>query len=321
MRSDFFVHDATDGVRLHVYRWLPDEGAAVKAVVHIAHGMAEHAGRYEHVARALTGAGYAVYAGDHRGHGKTASADELGYFGPGDAWSRVVKDLAELIERERAEHPSRGIVLFGHSMGSFIAQQYLIDHSDRIVGAVLSGTSGDPGPLAAVGRVIARIERAVQGERGKSKIIDKMSFSQYNKAFAPNRTDFDWLSRDEAEVDKYIADPLCGFTCSATMWGQVLGGLAAIARPEAQARIRKDIPVYVFSGSEDPVGGRMDTVEQLLRAYRRAGLGRVSHRFYPGGRHEMVNETNRDEVIADLLGWLEAHVASQRQDTAARASQ
>jgi alpha-beta hydrolase superfamily lysophospholipase len=307
MLADTFHHEADDGAKLHVYRWLPDAGVKPRGLVHIAHGMAEHAGRYARVAEALTAAGYVVYANDHRGHGKTAKTEsDLGYFAEGAGWERVVRDLDELITREAESHAGLGVVLFGHSMGSFMTQQFLIEHGGTLHGAVLSGSGGKPGALAAVGKVVARIERLRLGERGKSTLIDSMSFEQFNRAFRPNRTRFDWLSRDEAVVDRYIADPLCGFVCTATLWGQLLQAMDDIARPTAQARISKNLPIYVFSGSQDPVGENTKSVQRLLKAYERAGLRRVTHRFYAGGRHEMLNETNRDEVTADLVRWLDA---------------
>jgi alpha-beta hydrolase superfamily lysophospholipase len=308
MRSSDFTHQASDGKALFVYRFLPDEGTKVKAVVHISHGMAEHAARYARLAESLTAAGYAVYANDHRGHGKTASTDELGFFAKENGFARVVADLAELVAHEKKEHPGLPVVLFGHSMGSYMVQQFLFDHGSELAGAVLSGSAGKPNLLASAGRLVARAERLRLGERGKSKLLGDLSFVAFNKQFAPTRTGFDWLSRDAAEVDKYVADPLCGFDVTTTLWVDVLDALGAIASPESQARIRKTLPIYVFSGSEDPVSEKTKTLEQLLGAYRLAGIRDVSHRFYPGARHETLNETNRDEVTKDLVTWLDAHV-------------
>ena len=308
MRSSDFTHAASDGKRLFVYRYLPDEGTAVKAVVHISHGMAEHAARYARVAESLTAAGYAVYANDHRGHGKTASTDELGFFASERGFARVVADLAELVAHEKKEHPGLPVVLFGHSMGSYIAQQFLIDHGSELAGAVLSGSAGKPGLVASAGRLVARAERLRKGERGTSKLLGDLSFVAFNKQFAPTRTGFDWLSRDAAEVDKYVADPLCGFDVTTSLWVDVLDALTAIADPAQQARIPKALPIYVFSGSEDPVSEKTKTLDQLLAAYKLAGIRDVSHRFYPGARHETLNETNRAEVTRDLLTWLDAHI-------------
>jgi alpha-beta hydrolase superfamily lysophospholipase len=324
--SETFPLEASDGRRIHVVRWLPGGGARPRGVVHIAHGMAEHGGRYARAAGALTAAGWAVYAHDHRGHGKTARWEsELGYFDGG--FRRTVRDLAELLEREKREHPGLPLVLFGHSMGSAMAQAYLADHGDAVhagpsvdVGrdsafvspsvqaAIFSGPSGKPSALASAGRGVARLERLRVGERGRSRLLTELSFGGFNKRFKPNRTAFDWLSRDEAEVDRYIADPRCGFTCTASLWVELLDAMSEVSRPDRQARIPKDLPIYVFAGTRDPVGEDGKGVEQLVGAYRAAGLGRVTLRLYEGGRHEMLNETNRDEVTRDLLAWLEAEV-------------
>lgn len=307
MRSSDFTHRASDGKSLFVYRFLPDEGTTIKAVVHIAHGMAEHAARYARVAEALTRAGYAVYANDHRGHGKTALPTELGFFAEQGGFARVVADLVELVAHEKAEHPGLPLVLFGHSMGSYMVQAYVIDHGRDLAGAVLSGSAGKPNLLASAGRLVARAERLRQGARGTSKLLSDLSFGAFNKQFAPTRTAFDWLSRDAAEVDKYVADPLSGFDVTTSLWVDVLDALGAIARPERQAQIPKDLPIYVFSGGEDPVSEKTKSLSQLLAAYRLAGVRDVAHRFYPGARHETLNETNRDDVTRDLLAWLDAH--------------
>ncbi|MFO0758065.1 MAG: alpha/beta hydrolase [Byssovorax sp.] len=291
MRADTFTVVADDDKELFVHRFLPDEGTAAKAIVHIAHGMAEHGARYARAAEALTRAGYVVYADDHRGHGQTAKG-ELGYIAESGGFYRVVKDLALLIAREKKDNPGLPAVLFGHSMGSYYTQAFLIEHGKEIAGAVLSATSGKPSLLASAGRVFARIERLRLGSRGKSTILNKLSFDQFNVPFKPNRTAFDWLSRDPAEVDKYVADPLCGFICTTSLWVDLLDTLGEIADPQRQRHIPSELPVYVFCGTEDPVGERTKSVDQLLGAYRAAGLHKVTHRYYLGGRH---GDAQRDE--------------------------
>ena len=308
MQASTFMLEAPDGVSLFVYRWLPDGPA--KAVVQIAHGLAEHAGRYARLAEALCAAGYAVYADDHRGHGRTAGTPaDLGVLAERDGWNTCVDDLWRLTLRIGADHPGLPIVLLGHSMGSFMAQQLITEHGEVLAAAVLSGTNGKPPPIAPIGLLLAHIERLRAGPRGRSPVMRALFFGAFNKPFRPARTEFDWLSRDETEVDKYVADPLCGFEATTGLYIDMLRGLAEIAKPARQARIPKSLPIYIFHGSRDPVAVN---VGQLLDAYRSAGLRNVTYKVYVDGRHECLNDINRDEVTRDLVSWLDATVARGR---------
>ncbi len=305
MRTEALTVTAADGTPLHVYHWSSDTAQSPRAVVHIAHGLAEHAARYSRLAEALVAAGYEVYANDHRGHGKTASgAADLGFFAARDGWRRVVDDLWLHVRRASERHEGKPVVLLGHSMGSFLSQQVMYEHGDALAAVVLSGSSGKPPAIAAVGAVLARGLRITGGARGRSDLLNGLAFGEYNKPFRPNRTAFDWLSRDEAEVDKYVADPWCGFVSTTQLWIDVIGALGALARPENQARIPKSLPVYLVTGSDDPVSAQTRGVEQLRGAYLAAGMTRVAHRYYPGARHEIFNETNRDAVTQDVIDWL-----------------
>ncbi len=306
-RSADFTLTAPDDTALFVYRWLPE--TPPKAVVQIAHGLAEHAGRYARLAQALTAAGYAVYAGDHRGHGRTARTPaELGFFAEREGWGKCLEDLWQLNRRIAADHGNLPIVLLGHSLGSFMTQQFISEHGEALAGAVLSASNGKPPPIAALGRLIARFERLRLGPRGHSALLHALGFAAFNKPFEPARTPFDWLSRDAGEVDKYIADPLCGFDASVQLWIDVLDALGGLATPARLARIPKGLPIYVIAGSRDPVSANTKGLEQLLTAYRAAGLGRVTHRFYAEARHEPFNEINREEVTRDLLAWLDGAI-------------
>lgn len=310
MQSTTFSLQASDGLAVHTYRWLPD--GAVRGAVQIAHGMAEHAARYEHVAEALTTAGYAVYANDHRGHGRTAvTEDELGFFAASRGWATVLDDLYRLHQHIRGEHPDVPVFLFGHSMGSFLTQQFLFTFPGAVDGAVLSGSNRHPAAAVEAGATVARAEIARIGPHGRSTLLNLAAFGAYNKAFAPARTDFDWLSRDPAAVDAYIDDPRCGFVCTARMWLDVFSGLRVIRQTERLLEIPPFLPIYVFAGDQDPVGEAGVGVQRLVDAYEQAGLANVTLRLYPGGRHEMVNEINRDEVIGDLTTWLDAVTAGR----------
>lgn len=309
MESSTLAVSATDGTSLHTYRWLPE--GPPRAIIQIAHGMAEHSARYERFAEALTNAGYAVYANDHRGHGQTASQADHGYFADHDGFSTVVGDMSSLTEFAQAEHPGVPVVLFGHSMGSFLSRAYAAQHGARLAALVLSGTAGDPGPLAAVGKRLAGLQARVRGRHHTSGLMDKLTFGQFNTKFKPNRTAFDWLSRDDAEVDKYVADPLCGNVFTAAFYADLLDGVQQVNKPGAYAAVPADLPILVFAGELDPVGDSGKGPREVADRYREAGVSDVTTTIYPDARHETLNDTNRDEVTADVLAWLDERLPTR----------
>lgn len=310
MNEKVFSFAASDGANVFVYRWRSH--ARPLAVVQIIHGLAEHAGRHRRLAEQLTVAGYAVYASDLRGHGKTArNAQELGFFAEHDGWRKCVDDLWHLNQLIAAENSGLPVLLLGHSMGAALARQLMAAHGSAFAGVVLSGASGQPTPLALVGRSIARLEKLRLGARGKSALIRTLTFGAFNKPFRPARTRFDWLSRDAAEVDKYVADPLCGFDASVQLWIDLLDAWPRIAK--SCAGVPKDLPIYVVSGSRDPVSNGTKMLRPMLAQYQAAGL-KVEHKFYREARHELLNEINRDEVTSDLTGWMKR--VSNRQSVA-----
>jgi alpha-beta hydrolase superfamily lysophospholipase len=283
--------------------WRPD--TAPKAIVQVVHGLGEHSARYARFAEALVGAGYAVYAHDHRGHGERCPPADLGFFAPQDGWGKLLDDIDAVAQRARADLPGLPLVFFGHSMGSFLGQTYIAEHGSQLAAAILSGTSGPPPAILPIGRRVVAFERWRLGPRGKSPLVQALLLGEQNKPFKPARTPFDWLSRDATEVDKYIADPLCGFPLTNQLATDLVGALADLASPRLAARIPGKLPIYVVSGSADPVGARLSG---LLDVYRAAGLD-VTVKIYKDGRHEMLNETNREEVTRDLIGWLDARLA------------
>ncbi len=303
MSGSEFELRTDDGLSLLARRWLPE--GRPRAVVQIAHGLAEHSARYARLAAALNAAGYAVYANDHRGHGPKAAAADLGHFADEKGWDKVVGDLWTMNRQIAAEQPGVPIVFLGHSLGSFLGQDFVARHSDALAGAVFSGSSGKPPAIATVGGIVARAERLRLGKRGKSPLIDSMWFGAYNKPFSPPRTAFDWLSRDEKEVDAYVADPYCGFPFTTQLAVDVLDALPGLLSPARLARIRKDLPIYIFSGEADPVGANL---KGLIADLRAAGFTKLTTRVYPGARHETLNETNREEVTRDLIDWLDGAV-------------
>jgi alpha-beta hydrolase superfamily lysophospholipase len=272
LETDRFTFTSSDGVRVACVRWSGPH--KVRGVVQVAHGLGEHMGRYVQLAQILVRAGFVVYGNDHRGHGLTASTGRLGDFGLG-GFDQLVEDMVSLRVIAKNEQPGRPVILLAHGMGSFAAQQLVLDHSHSIDGLVLSGSGALDG-LARSGQ--------------NTPVADSMR--RLNAAFEPARTPFDWLSRDNTEVDAFMSDPR-----------------------EIQ-NVRKDLPVYVLAGSEDPVGQKLEGVRVLLERYRGAGLRSLAHDFYAGGRHEMFHETNRLEVFTNLLVWLsgilEGHRAAGR---------
>jgi len=309
MNHTTFWLTANDRSRLYVNQWLPD--APPKALIMVSHGMAEHGGRYVRLAEALCGAGYGVFALDQRGHGRTADEGTLGLFAEQDGWSKVVGDLASLNQHIGQQQPGVPIILLGHSMGSYIAQAYLLHHSASLHGAVLSGSNFQPVALYRTARLITRAERLRQGLRGRSALIEFLSFGSFNQAFKPNRTAFDWLSRDPDEVDRYLHDPLCGFRCTNQLWFDLLGGLQQISKASNLAQIDPGLPILVIGGECDPVseGKRL---KSLAHALREAGCQNLQLNIYPQARHEVFNETNRDEVTADVLTWLDQALTLRR---------
>ena len=300
-----FQLPTAEGVNLFVRHWRP-AGGEPKAVVLVVHGAAEHSARYDRLARYLTDAGYAVYAPDHRGHGQTAGTlDKAGWAGP-DGWNGMLHDLKALADRAQAEHPGRPLFLFGHSMGSLLGQRYMELWGEGLQGVILSGSTG---VLAGVAELLPMLEGAAQGEgASQPSVAFGQMFAGFNAAFEPQKTGFEWLSRDEAEVQKYVDDPWCGFAFSNRLVADFFKGVLEAWQPENEARVPKRLPVLIFSGALDPVGGAGEGVRELARRYQALGLQDVAMKLYPGGRHEMLNEPNRDEVHQDIRRWLDAHV-------------
>ncbi|HEY0288455.1 MAG TPA: alpha/beta hydrolase [Pseudomonas sp.] len=309
MKHEAFWLDASDHTRFYVNAWIPLTGP--KAIIMLAHGMAEHSGRYARLGSALSKAGFALYAHDQRGHGRTAAHGVLGHYADQDGWIKVVGDIASLCQDIGQRHPGLPVFLLGHSMGSYIAQAYLLHHSASLQGAILSGSNFQPVSLYRSAAIIARLERWRQGATGRSTLIEFLSFGSFNKAFKPVRTSFDWLSRDAAEVDLYIKDPMCGFRCTNQFWLDMLGGLQQVSKTAELAQIDRSLPLLIMGGECDPVseGKRL---KDLAGAFKDTGHQSVTLNIYPQARHEIFNETNRDEVTRDLLAWLEQALAEPR---------
>jgi alpha-beta hydrolase superfamily lysophospholipase len=297
------IIDGADGHKIQTFCW-PIE--TPKAWVHINHGMSEHAQRYDQLAQTLNKAGYSVVAHNHRGHG-TSSTTDLGHYADQDGWGKLLGDINAV--RNKICEADLPYYLMGHSMGSFIVQSYLANPAagqQPIDAVILSGSNFQAPLIAKVGCTIAKLERWRLGAKSPSKLLQFLSFGSFNQLFKPNRTDFDWLSKDHSQVDKYISDPLCGFDCSTQLWIDFLGGLGDLFTLKSFNGIQKQLPIYIFGGDLDPVGEKGKGLPKLAKAYKDAGQGDVTLKIYSNGRHEMLNETNREDVMQDVVNWLNA---------------
>src|SRR6266850_3353700 len=287
LEPERFQFTSADDLSIACVKWSGQHD--VRGVVQIAHGLGEHIGRYAELAEILVRAEFAVYGNDHRGHGLTANASNqsFGDFGPG-GFDALIEDMISLRVIAKNEHPGKPYILLGHSLGSFAAQQFILDHGHSIDGLALSGSGVLDG--------LARFAKSLPAGEDPMRLM--------NARFEPARTPFDWLSRDNAEVDAFINDPLCFPSLKPDSMQSFLGAFPRLADPREIRKVRNDLPVYIFSGSDDPIGQRLEGVRVLMDRYRSAGLASLVHDFYSGGRHEMLHELNRREVFTNLLVWI-----------------
>ncbi|MBM74190.1 MAG: hypothetical protein CMK59_02210 [Proteobacteria bacterium] len=295
----------SDGALLATYRW---KANTPKANLLVLHGMSQHAGRYAEFANHLCSNNIDVFAHDHRGHGDTDPEQPRGFFGSKNGWDLVLKDVQTHIE-EIQKHSDAPLFILGHSMGSFIAQEALIRYGSQLSGALLSGSGGPLDLLGQIGRYVARIEKLKSGPLGISKILNQNAFEEYNKIFAPIRTQSDWLTRDHKIVDEHLADPKTGFDCTNQLWIDFLDGIHLASNPKRIKSIPNECPILIFSGSKDPVGKETRGLRALMSRYAEAGIEHINYLFYSEGRHEMLNETNREEVFEDIVNWIFAQLS------------
>ena len=308
MRTDFY-YDSCGVGKIHACVWTPEQSA--KAVVQIIHGIAEYAERYDRLANYLNEHGYLVVAEDHMGHGKSIGKDGVqGWFSGG--WMNAVEDSYRLMQDTMAQNPGLPYILFGHSMGSFMARTLLYTHPDSgIAGAVICGTGWMPGGVLTMGQQLAKVICRISGEKKPSDLLQGMMFGGYNQRVEHPRTSHDWLSRDNQVVDAYVADPLCGFVPSAGLVRDMMGGMIAIQKQENLEQMNPDLPVFFIAGGDDPVGGYGKGVRQAAGEFQKAGMKDVALRIYPLCRHEIHNEINREEVYEDLVQWMDPLVKKE----------
>ena len=296
-----FYFSTDENVKIRVRSWIPE--GEISATLQIAHGIAEHCERYDEFCEFLCDNGIAVYINDHRGHGKSIGDGVRGYFAKSGGWLKVVEDMRSIFTLSNKEYPDVPHFLFGHSMGSFLARTYLFTYPDDFAGAVICGTGHMAKAMITAGHTAACVAAKIAGDK-PSTLLDKIAFGAYNAEFKPARTKFDWLTRDETVVDRYIADPLCGFVATAGLFKDMMSGLAMITNSTNIAKMKKSTPVFFIAGDKDPVGENGKAVMRAYDAFCNTGMTDVSVKLYKDARHEILNEINKHEVFDDILLWI-----------------
>ena len=308
MRDEFYFPSKDGNTEIHTIEWKPE--GEVRAVLQICHGMVEYIRRYDEFARFLCGKGYYVVGNDHLGHGKSIQAkSEYGFFNEKYGNACVLGDMHTLRQRTEKKYPGVPYFMLGHSMGSSLLRQYVQMYGNGLSGAVLMGTVADHKKAALLfGKRLCRVMAAFRGWHYRSKMVDNLVLGAYNKKFKPARTRADWITSDNENLDMYVADPLCSFMSTVNAYYNVFSGMIGIQRKESVYMIPKGLPVLFVSGADDPVGEFGKGVRKIYEKYRAAGIRDVTLRLYTGDRHEILNETDRDQVYKDLLGWFEKHI-------------
>ncbi len=308
MRDEFYFPSKDGNTEIHTIEWKPE--GEVRAVLQICHGMVEYIRRYDEFAQFLCGEGYYVVGNDHLGHGKSIQAkSEYGFFNEKYGNACVLGDMHTLRQRTEKKYPGVPYFMLGHSMGSSLLRQYIQMYGNGLSGAVLMGTVADHKKAALLfGKRLCRVMAAFRGWHYRSKMVDNLVLGAYNKKFKPARTRADWITSDNENLDMYVADPLCSFMSTVNAYYNVFSGMIGIQRKESVYMIPKGLPVLFVSGADDPVGEFGKGVRKIYEKYCAAGIRDVTLRLYTGDRHEILNETDRDQVYKDLLGWFEKHI-------------
>ncbi|MCI9574866.1 MAG: alpha/beta hydrolase [Lachnospiraceae bacterium] len=310
MVKEEFYFDSRDGKsRIHAVRYRPEDAGQIRCILQVVHGMAEYVERYEEFAAYLVERGFVVTGDDHLGHGKSVGeGGKQGYFCERDPATVLVRDVHRLKKLTEELYPGVPYVLMGHSMGSFIARNYLCRYGTGISGAVIMGTGMQPKAVLDMARLVAGIQKFFCGPMHVSRLLDRLAFGGYGKGITDRRTAFDWLSRDRERVDRYIADPMCGFTFTVNGFGALFELVLRLYSPENLAAVPRELPVFMVSGDADPVGDYGKGVRRAYDSLVAAGLTDIRLKLYPGGRHELLNETNRSQVMQDICRWVEENV-------------
>ena len=315
MKKDTIFMIMSDGQKVAVHRWMPDKKSAVIGLVQLSHGMIEYAMRYDEFGEALVNAGFVLYAHDHRGHGETAGLPEnLGYLANVDGFQRVVLDLREVTKRLKNDFPGKKTYLFAHSFGSLIGQSFIQQFSLDIDGAILCGTSGPKGAAVYFGKFFVGFLKLFCGKKYRSTLVRNLSFLGYNSHFAKEEGVTAWLSRDKELLKKNEGNVFSSFTPTLAFYSDLFDGLIHIHKKNALKNLSLSFPVFFIVGSEDPVGSYTKTVKKLVEIYKNKGMSEIEYKEYPGARHELLNETNRAEVLNDILAWLNKELQRNKLD-------
>ena len=310
-KQNFYFKSSNKETRVHGICWIPED-VKVRAVLQIVHGMVEYVDRYDDFARFLGAQGIVVVGDDHLGHGDSvASQEDWGYLGD-NGFECIVNDVRKIQKQFKKRFPGVPYYILGHSMGSFLTRYFLIKYGREVDGAIIMGTGYYSVPIAVFGKVLTQAVAAVKGWRYRSALVNKLAFGSYNKGFAPARTDFDWLSRDEATVDAYVGEPRCQFIFTLNAYHEMFKGLEFIAKKSNLKKMPKQLPVLFVSGGEDPVGNSGQGVQKVYDMFVLAGMDNMDITFYEGARHEILNETKRQEVYDDLYDWLNKEISLKR---------
>lgn len=304
MEKEFWL-SMHDDVDVYVKKWFTENTPPV-AIIQLAHGMAEHINRYDNFANFLLERDIFVYGNDHRGHGKTGEKQGLlGYFADKDGFTKTAYDLTMITNIIKEDYPDVPIILFGHSMGSFLAREYIQSHSSEIAGVILCGTGYHTTIASLTAKTIAKTLPAKE----KSELLNSLAFKTYNQKIPNNRTSFDWLSRDDQAVQKYIDDPFCGYVPTARFFHDLMDGLAQIHHVNKNQHIRKDLPMFIVSGAADPVGHYGNGVFKVANHYDKSGLTHIKTMLFEGARHELLNEINKEEIYHALYDWVKVNLS------------
>ncbi len=310
MQLKSFSFKVSDGAEIWVNRWSPDPEQEIKGIVQLHHGLAEHSMRYDRFGSVLADNGYILNAYDMRGHGRTGEIAEengtgkIGMFTENDGFNRVVEDLNEVIEAVKKEYAEKPVILFGHSFGSFVSQGYIEKYSQNINGCVLCGTAGPRNLLIGFGKIVVGLIKKIKGGENYSKFVEDLAFGSYNNKIADKKTEKDWLSRNEMNVQMNLSDKWCNIRLRLAFYYDMMSGLKQIHTGSNIKAIRKDLPVFFIYGDADPVGDYGKTINKLIGIYKKNKMTSVDVKVYPEDRHEILNEVDRETVENDVIDWL-----------------